>query len=306
MGARERLYDVVFLADTPAGQLFDLALLLCILFSVVLTMLETVRSLNHQYWHWFRTAEVMFTALFAAEYVLRVCISPVPMAYVCSFFGVVDLCAVLPTLVEELFPMGASTLRIVRVLRLLRVFRVMHFAGLEDEASELRAAFWASRRKIVVFLLAIVALVTVMGTVVYVLEDNRTSGFTSIPRSIYWAVVTVTTVGYGDIAPQSVAGQTVASLMMLTGYSLLAVPTGIAAASYGMRSPLSVEVGGFAAARTPGASSAARARRRSRTSSSSCHELEAAAVPQRACSACEAIFHDDDAAFCKMCGTALD
>ena len=280
---RDRLYIIVFEAETPAGQAFDICLLVCILMSVATTMLETVKHIWQLHKVYFEMSEQIFTTLFAAEYVLRTAIAkPSPISYICSFFGIVDLCAVLPSIVEELTPAteGAASLRIVRVLRLLRVFRVLHFAGLNAEAEALRAGFWAARRKIIVFLLAIVCIVVFMGTLVYVLEDNVHSGFTSIPRSIYWAIVTVTTVGYGDIAPQTVAGQTAASVMMMLGYSMLAVPTGIAAAE--MHS--------------------APSRRHARARG--LRELRAVAT--RVCTHCEGIGHDADAAFCKWCGTELD
>jgi voltage-gated potassium channel len=199
----------------------------------------------------------------------------------------VDLCAVLPSLiVVMLLPdSGAATnLRLVRVLRLLRVFRVLHFVGLSDEAEALRAAFWASRRKIGVFLYMILTIVTVMGTIVYVVEDNTHSGFTSIPRSIYWAIVTVTTVGYGDIVPQTVSGQTIASIMMILGYAILAVPTGIVVADLQMRG------------RPPSSKRTMRARGLSR---------ELRAVDTLACTTCESVAHDADASFCKNCGAEL-
>ncbi|KOO30348.1 morn repeat-containing protein [Chrysochromulina tobinii] len=202
-------------------------------------MLETVPEIRRPYKLYFELSENIFTSIFTLEYLVRVSIArPKPASFICSFFGLVDLCAVLPSLiVVMLLPdSGAATnLRLVRVLRLLRVFRVLHFVGLSDEAEALRAAFWASRRKIGVFLYMILTIVTVMGTIVYVVEDNTHSGFTSIPRSIYWAIVTVTTVGYGDIAPQTVSGQTIASIMMILGYAILAVPTGIVVADLQMR-----------------------------------------------------------------------
>lgn len=319
---RVRLYEIVFEADTLAGQVFDVALLVCIVVSVALTILETVRHFWQLYAKYFQAAEILFATLFGVEYVLRsVVAQPYPSTYMCSFFGVVDLCAVLPTLIEDLVASGSGTaaLRIVRVLRLLRVFRVLQFTGLTDEAEQLLhvncsavlsapsnaalhalfldcakhntdvhdlllQAFWNARRKIIVFLAAILTTVTILGTIVYILEDNVHSGFTSIPRSIYWAIVTVTTVGYGDIAPQTVAGQTVASIMMTLGYSILAVPTGIAAAE-------------LHSSGNSGDSLRQRAQRRARRG---LHP-----VATVACTACESIGHDGDALYCKYCGQDL-
>lgn len=209
---RYHAYVVVFEAETPAGFAFDAVLLVLIIASVAITMLETVHAYWVRYAASFQIADLIFTILFSAEYTLRLVISrPSISAYACSFFGVVDFMAVMPSLLEvglggALTWSGSTTLRAVRVLRLLRAFRIFHIRGLESEASALRDAIWAIRRKIFIFLLAIVTVVICMGTIVYVLEDNKTSGFTSIPRSIYWAIVTVTTVGYGDIAPQTVGG----------------------------------------------------------------------------------------------------
>ena len=282
---REVLYVIVFEAETPLGQAFDIALLIFIAMSVILTMLETVHSYWVHHMLFFQSAEVIFACVFAAEYALRVLIArPGPLAYICSFFGVVDILSVLPTTVEYLSPVtiGTSSLRIVRVLRLLRVFRVLHFAGLNSEVDELRAAFWASRRKVLVFLLFIMTVVTVMGTVIYVLEDNRNSGFTSIPRSIYWAIVTVTTVGYGDIAPQTIAGQIVASLMMTLGYSILVVPTSITLADYALHGS-----GVHRRTRNP-------------------RELRTADQGNLLiCPVCVEVDHDRDALFCKYCGAEL-
>ena len=201
VGVRESLYVIIFEAETPLGQAFDVTLLLLIVASVTTTCLETVHSVAAHHLKAFWVVERCFTGLFAAEYAMRACVAkPNAKAYVCSFFGVVDLMSILPTLLEELTAFGGSSIRTVRVLRLLRVFRVLHMAGLNAEAEALGAAFLSARRKIFVFLLAILAIVTIMGTAIYILEDNEHSGFTSIPRSIYWAIVTVTTVGYGDIA----------------------------------------------------------------------------------------------------------
>jgi voltage-gated potassium channel len=291
MSLRETLYIIIFEHLTTSGWAFDVGLLAAIVVSVAFTMLETVHSLNSQHHTFFLTAERIFTGLFTVEYMLRVYCHRPARAYIFSFFGAVDICAILPSLLEAIFHLSSHReIRIVRVLRLLRVFRVCSALGLSGEADALRAAFWASRRKVIVFLLAILMIVTVMGTAVYIVEDPK-SGFTSIPRSIYWAIVTVTTVGYGDISPQSVPGQALASLMMTIGYSLLAVPTGIAAVEYSRSELLSLDV-------------TERRRPRRARQGSGCHP-GSAILPTRACASCEAIGHDDDAAFCKYCGSGL-
>ena len=225
---RDRLHEIIFEADTPKGKLFDVVLMWAILLSVGVVFLESVPSISAAYSEELRIAEYVFTALFTVEYVLRLYSVKKQMSYAFSFFGLVDLLSILPTFVEILLP-GAASLRVVRILRLLRVFRVLKLVGFMKEASFLKDALWGARRKILVFMSTVVVLVTILGTLVYIAEGEG-SGFTSIPRSIYWAIVTVTTVGYGDIAPQTVIGQTLASFIMLIGYAIIAVPTGIVSA----------------------------------------------------------------------------
>ena len=226
---RPRLERIIFEADTPAGKRFDLALLIAIVLSVLLVALESDPRLRGQYRSLFEPLELLFSSLFSLEYLLRLLCSKRPWPYARSFFGLVDLVSSLPTLLTLGIPAGQS-LMIVRVLRLLRVFRILKLGSYLDEAQLLRQALVASRRKISVFLLTIVALVVLIGTLMYVIEGER-SGFTSIPVGIYWAIVTITTVGYGDVAPVTTLGRFVASLVMLLGYSIIAVPTGIVSAS---------------------------------------------------------------------------
>ncbi len=226
---RPRLERIIFEADTPAGKRFDLALLIAIVLSVLLVALESDPRLRGQYRSVFEPLELMFSSLFSLEYLLRLLCSKRPWPYARSFFGFVDLVSSLPPLLTLGIPAGQSLL-IVRVLRLLRVFRILKLGSYLDEAQLLRQALVASRRKISVFLLTIVALVVLIGTLMYVIEGER-SGFTSIPVGIYWAIVTITTVGYGDVAPITTLGRFVASLVMLLGYSIIAVPTGIVTAS---------------------------------------------------------------------------
>ncbi len=226
---RQTLQRIIFEADTPAGKRFDLALLLAIVLRVLLVALESDPRLHSHYRSLFAPAEVLFSCLFSLEYLLRLLCSRQPWFYARSFFGLVDLVSSLPPLLTLGIP-AAQSLLIVRVLRLLRVFRILKLGSYLDEAQLLRQALAASRRKITVFMLTIVALVVLIGTLMYVIEGER-SGFTSIPVGIYWAIVTITTVGYGDVAPVTTLGRFVASLVMLLGYSIIVVPTGIVTAS---------------------------------------------------------------------------
>jgi voltage-gated potassium channel len=227
-GWRERLRVVIFEADTPAGKAFDVALLLAILLSVLAVMLESVPTIRVAHGRFLLVAEWVFTLLFSVEYGLRLASVRQPLRYARSFFGVVDLLAILPTYLSIVLP-GAQSLLVIRGLRLLRIFRVFKLGQFLGEASILRAALAASRHKIIVFLGTVLVLVTILGAAMYLIEGER-NGFTSIPVSVYWSIVTMTTVGYGDLAPQTVAGKALASLVMILGYSILAVPTGIVTA----------------------------------------------------------------------------
>lgn len=228
---KKEAYSIIFDTDTFWGRFFDIALLLCILMSVFLVMLESVKGLQVKYGETFYFLEWGFTLVFTAEYALRIWISEKPKRYIKSFFGIVDLISIIPTFLS-LFLIGAHSLMIIRSLRLLRVFRVLKLAHFLGEASQLREALKASRAKIIVFIGTVTILVTIMGTVMYLIEGGK-NGFTSIPRSIYWAIVTLTTVGYGDIAPATIAGQAIASFIMILGYGIIAVPTGIVTAEIG-------------------------------------------------------------------------
>lgn len=263
---RRRLHEIVFESETRAGKAFDLGVLVVILASVAVVMAESVPELRAAYGAPFRGLEWGFTALFTAEYLLRLVSVRRPLAWARSFFGVIDLVAVLPTYLALVVP-GAQTLIVLRALRLLRIFRILKLAAFLAEAALLRAALVASRRKIFVFLGTVLVLVLVLGSAIYLVEGEA-AGFVSIPRSMYWAIVTLTTVGYGDLAPQTGLGRVVASIVMLLGYSILAVPTGIF-------------TGELLAA----------ARRR--------------AVSTQACPACGLDGHDADARHCKFCGAQL-
>jgi len=225
---RERIRVVIFETGTPAGKAFDVALLVAILLSVLAVMLESVATVRARYGLALDVAEWTFTALFTAEYVLRLISVPRPSAYARSFFGAVDLLAILPSYLSLLHP-GTESLLVIRALRLLRVFRVFKLGRFVGEAGVLGRALSASRHKITVFLGAISVLITILGAAMYLVEGAE-NGFTSIPTSIYWAIVTMTTVGYGDIAPQTVTGKVLASIAMIIGYGIIAVPTGIVTA----------------------------------------------------------------------------
>jgi len=227
-GWRLRWYTVIFEADTRAGRLFDKALIAVILVSVVVVMADSVQAVTQVHGKTFQILEWLFTLLFTAEYVARLLSVRHPLRYATSFFGIIDLIAVLPTYLA-LFVPELHALIDVRVLRLLRVFRVFKLAAYVAEYQSLGRALAASGRKILVFLSAVIMVVLVMGTVMYVVE-GRNNGFTSIPTSVYWAISTVTTVGYGDITPKTDLGRLISSFMMLLGWGILAVPTGIVTA----------------------------------------------------------------------------
>lgn len=266
-GWRLRAYTVIFEADTVAGRRFDVLLIAAILVSVAVVVAESMESMERRFGVALVALEWFFTALFTLEYVLRLACVRRPLRYATSFFGVVDLLSVLPTYLGLLFP-AAHFLVDVRVLRLLRIFRIFKLVAYVGEYRALGLALAASRRKILVFLSIVLMLVLVMGTLMYVVEGPE-NGYTSIPVSIYWAIVTMTTVGYGDIAPKTDIGRVLASVMMLLGWGILAVPTGI--------------VGTEMTALRFG---------RGRLTTRTCH-------------ACLTEGHEQDARFCRDCGVAL-
>lgn len=231
VGWRDRLHEIIFEADTPAGQAFDIALLVAILVSVVATCAETVVSLEKQYALEFQIIEWTTTALFTVEYLLRIYCVRKPAAYIFSFYGIVDLLAVLPSYIGLFYGSRAtSRLAVVRSLRLLRVFRVFKLGFFVSEADALWHAVWHSRAKIVVFLFTVVILVTLAGTMIYLIESEKNEQLRSIPDGIYWAIVTMTTVGYGDVVPGTPLGKLVSAVLILLGYSLIIVPTGFVSA----------------------------------------------------------------------------
>lgn len=222
---KDTVFTVIFEADTPAGKTFDVALIIAILVSVLAVMLDTVPRLHEQYGGLLYAMEWAFTLVFMIEYGLRLwCIND-KSRYAFSFYGMIDLLGILPTFIS-LFYVGAQHLLVIRIIRVLRVFRVLRMMRYVGEANMLRDALISSQRKITVFLLSVVAMVVVFGSLMYLIEGAE-NGFTSIPKSMYWAVITLTTVGYGDITPQTPLGQLIASVVMISGYAIIAVPTGI-------------------------------------------------------------------------------
>lgn len=264
-GWRRTLYTIIFESDTRAGLLFDVALLVAIIASVVVVMFDSVHPLSSGYNELLEVLEWVFTLLFTIEYIARLVCVDRPWRYARSFFGIVDLVSILPTYLAVFVP-ELHALIDVRVLRMLRVFRVLKLTAYLTEYQQLGIALRNSRRKIAVFLATVVMIVVTMGTVMYVVEGSQ-NGFTSIPISIYWAITTMTTVGFGDIAPQTDVGRFIASLMMLMGWGVLAVPTGIV------------------------------------TAEMTSQRLRAA--PDHRCASCRSGEHAADALFCRICGTRL-
>jgi len=264
-GLRARLHEIIFEADTRAGKLFDLALLVSILLSVVAVMLDSVQAVRAAHGRLLTGAEWFFTVLFTIEYLLRLYCVGRPLRYATSFFGIVDLLAILPTYLSVILP-GSQFLLVIRILRVLRIFRVLKLVRYLQEASVMARALRASRRKIVVFFSTVLTLVVIFGSIMYLVE-GAAHGFTSIPRSIYWAIVTMTTVGYGDISPGTALGQAIASLVMILGFAIIAVPTGIVA--------------------------------------SEMTRAEREEVSTQACPRCSSEGHDFGAKYCKDCGAKL-
>ena len=261
------LYEIIFDADSAGGKAFDVVLIAAITISVAVVLLDSMKPIHQEHAGRLLAAEWIFTGLFTVEYLLRLACVDRPRRYATSFFGVVDLLAVVPTYVS-LFVPGSQALIVIRILRALRIFRVLKLGHHVREANMLGRALWASRRKVLVFLYAVLTLVVIIGSLMYLIEGEE-HGFTSIPRSIYWTVVTLTTVGFGDITPGTPLGQALSVVVMLLGFAIIAVPTGI----------VTVEL-----------AQAAR---------------EWTHVKESRCGGCGAIGHDGDARHCKHCGAAL-
>ncbi len=222
---KEELYEIIFEADTKKGKLFDIVLLFVIVASIILVMLESIKSINQSYHGLLKTLEWIITVIFTAEYITRIAIVKKPFKYIFSFYGVIDFLAVIPTYLG-LFLVGGHSLVVIRAIRLLRIFRILKLSRYSSASRMLIKALWDSRTKIFVFLFFVVTITLIVGTIMYLVEGEE-NGFTSIPRSIYWAIVTLTTVGYGDISPGTPLGQFLASMVMIMGYAIIAVPTGI-------------------------------------------------------------------------------
>jgi voltage-gated potassium channel len=225
MTLKKKLYIIIFTSRTKAARLFDILLLWVILLSVLTVILESIPSLGQDYPLVFNRIEWLFTILFTVEYILRIGISPKPFGYIFSFWGIIDLLAAIPMYFSLIFP-GIQFIFVIRLLRFLRVFRILKIARFTNEARVLSEALKSSLYKITIFLTTILILVLLLGTLMYVVEGKQ-QGFSSIPQSIYWAIVTITTVGYGDLVPQTMMGKFISSVIMITGYAIIAVPTGI-------------------------------------------------------------------------------
>ena len=268
---KQKIFDIIFEADTPSGKVFDVSLLVLILMSVIIIMLESVPEYDEKYGTLLHTLDWIITGLFTIEYALRIWCLGNPWRYIRSFYGIVDLLSILPMYLTLVFVgSGSNVFMTIRALRLLRVFRVLRVTNYLVEAQTLSSAIRASRNKILVFLGTVMILVVIVGSMMYFLEGiiYENENFDSIPRSVYWAIVTVTTVGYGDITPVSSLGQFFSALLMIVGYGILAVPTGIVSAEM--------------------------------VSSNAESKMD-----NRACSHCGQENHDYDAVFCKHCGEKL-
>jgi voltage-gated potassium channel len=260
---RESLHDIIFEADTKAGKRFDVMLMILIGLSVLAVLIDSMPEIHRRYGNFLLGMEWGFTMIFTVEYILRIITTRKPVKYIFSFYGIIDFLAILPTYLSLIYT-GTQFLLIIRILRLLRVFRVLKLARYIRASDVLRVALRNSRHKIIVFLEVVIIMVTIIGSLIYLIEGPQ-NGFTSIPVGIYWAVVTLTTLGYGDLVPVTFLGRFLASIVMITGYAIIAVPTGI----------LSVEM------------------------------VKATSTNTRVCPGCRYDRHDDDSVFCKRCGSEL-
>lgn len=263
---RRAWFHVIFGHETPAGKLFDVILLIVIGLSIIAVMLESVEGVHGAFRRSLVYAEWCFTLLFTVEYTVRLAVVRRPMRYALSFYGIVDLLAILPTYLSLLFP-GAQGLATVRALRLLRMFRIFKLVRFMGEAAALKHVLWQSRAKITVFLMAVVIVTTIVGALMYLVEAPTNPAFHNIPISIYWAIVTMTTVGYGDIVPHTPLGKALSAVLIIFGYSLIVVPTGIVTAEWNAQSTR--------------------------------------VTAETRCPACGQGDHSPDAGFCKHCGTRL-
>jgi voltage-gated potassium channel len=262
---KTKVYEVIFESDTPSGKWYDIALLVLILISIVVVMLESIESVRSNYLALFQTIEWVITVLFLIDYILRIYCVTKPVKYITSFYGIIDLLSILPSFLA-FFIAGGQSLMVIRGLRLLRVFRIFKLGTFLIHGNIIMDSMRQSRGKIAVFMYFIMIMLVIIGAVMYLIEGNHNEGFSNIPASIYWAVVTLTTVGYGDVTPLTNIGKLLSAFVMILGYAVIAVPTGIVSAS--MINP-SRKVNG------------------------------------QACPHCSKEGHDNDAGFCKFCGGAL-
>ena len=272
-GWRNRLHEIIYEADTPAGKFFDISLFFLIIVSVILVMLESVKYIDYKYHDLLFAFEWGITIFFTLEYIARIISIKKPFKYIFSFYGIIDFISTIPLYLSYIF-VGSQVLLAVRALRLLRVFRILKLVKFLGEASQLKKALKASRAKITVFIYVVLILSIIMGTIMYLVESDET-GFTSIPRSIYWTIVTLTTVGYGDIAPQTSLGQFIATIIMVLGYGIIAVPTGIVTVEFSKHS------------------------KKNNTEASVVH------TNTQACPSCACEGHRDNAKHCYNCGDEL-
>ncbi|NNE32879.1 MAG: ion transporter [Winogradskyella sp.] len=272
---RTKLYEIIYEADTHAGKLFDVILLIAILASILLVMLESINSFDAKYHSFLNIAEWVITILFTIEYIIRIITVNKPWKYVTSFYGVVDLLSTIPKYLSLIF-IGTNALVALRALRLLRVFRILKLARYLGASNQLASAIKASKAKISVFLFAVMIAAVIFGTIMYLVEGEE-NGFNNIPKSVYWCIVTLTTVGFGDIAPQTPLGQFIATIIMILGYGIIAVPTGIVSAEYTKAS----------------------------SDDKKKSEKEKIALNTQCCINCLAVKHQDDAEFCHKCGCKL-
>ncbi|CAM4245546.1 ion transporter [Zobellia nedashkovskayae] len=274
-GWKYKVHEVIYEADTPLGKWFDILLFVLIIISVLLVMLESVKWIDAEYHEILFILEWIVTILFTIEYIARIVSIKQPKNYIFSFYGVIDLLSTIPLYLSYIFA-GSQVLLAIRSLRLLRVFRILKLVRFLGEASQLKNALKASRAKITVFLFAVLILSVILGTLMYLIEGDE-AGFTSIPTSIYWTIVTLTTVGYGDIAPITPQGQFIATLIMLVGYGVIAVPTGIVTVEFGKKSQAQKTIG----------------------------DKHFVHVNTQACRNCSKEGHRDDATHCYNCGSEL-
>lgn len=265
-GLRFKLNEIIFGTDTHAGKFFDIVLLITIIFSVLAVMLESVPSISSQIGKELKIIEWIFTILFTVEYILRIFSAANPVKYIFSFLGIIDLLAITPAFFSVLFK-GSHAFTVIRSLRLIRIFRIFKLARYTKGANVIGQALKASLPKITVFLVAVISVTIIMGTMMYFFEGNQNNGFSSIPKSIYWAIVTLTTVGYGDTVPLTVMGQITASFIMILGYGMIAVPTGIVSSEF-------------------------------------IQERKTKLLLLK-CNSCDTEGHDKDAKYCKNCGNKL-